>query len=266
MGKGVSTAIVALIVVIIFGIATVSFQPSTQNIESFIKKASSEIQPSEVPGHTVSQTTAPSPDAKYITTNPINLTQIEKISKFRSCEGHDFSGHNFLGQVENNSSMKHYVMPLPEFLNDTASVYAPFDGTVYVDGSHPEIGLGERGDALELISKLEPNAVFLFDHINILPTLKKGDQVKAGQPIGYAVTTGGHDFDLALRAINQPNAISHFGNTFDSVFNHMTPEVLAEYQDVGLTKEALFFSKEFRDAHPCDFVSISKDGWVYLKH
>lgn len=144
--------------------------------------------------------------------------------------------------------------------------FAPFDGTVHIEGVHPPMGQGERGDSLELMSKQEPKAVFIFFHIRIATDFKHGDPVKAGQLIGYAVTPGASDFDLGLRAINQTNANSRFGDTFDSIFSHMNPEVLAKYQAVGANLENLFINKESRDAHPCTFVGDSADNWIILKH
>jgi hypothetical protein len=119
-------------------------------------------------------------------------------------------------------------------------------------------------------------------HINTIATLKKGDSVKSGQLVGYAATAGGegNDFDLVVRAINQPPPVGEYGMS-DSVFNHMTPEVLAEYEKFGFTKDAMFFTKEFRDSRPCLFATVaaepnertgiqpaiqtSDDNWVFLK-
>lgn len=237
---------------------TVSSSGNTQKFESLDIKAPTTSQ--------IGKSSLPSPDAEYITANPVDLTQIEKISKFRSCAGHDFSGHNFLGQVEAKSSMKHYLKPLPQFQNNKTAAFAPFDGTIHIEGVHPPMGQGERGDSLELMSQQEPNAVFIFFHIRTATDFKHGDLIEAGQLIGYAATNISYDFDLGLRAINQTNANSRFGDTFDSIFNHMTPEVLTQYQKVGLNKENLFVSKEFRDAHPCTFVGDSADNWIILKH
>ncbi len=260
-----AAGLLIILVVGIFGLGQVKRYPSSENIQ------------------TRSTSTAPSPNAPYITANPIDLSQIEKISKFRSCAGHDNSGHNFFGEVETDRSMKHYVKPLAAFDDDKARIHSPFDGTVYsADGPHPELGPGQaRGGSLELMSSMEPHAVVLLGHITALAGLKKGDTVQSGQLLGYATTSGGSDFDLVLRAINQPGAQSTFGDTFDSVFNHMTPQVLAEYAKFGLTKDAMFFSKEFRDQHPCLFgtvaaepnersgpqpdIQTSPDNWVFLK-
>ena len=169
--------------------------------------------------------------------------------------------------------MKHYIKPLSEFDNNKTTIYAPFDGTVYVDGSQPAFGIGERERAgeetLELMSPLDQHAVFIIWHIHFIAPLKNGDKVKAGQLLGYAVTSvtsKNYDFDFGVRYINQPNTISRFGNTFDSIFNHMTSEVLSEYEKFGLSKEAMFFSREFRESYPCTFNrGQSDDDWVFLK-
>ena len=34
----------------------------------------------------------------FVAANPINLSQIARISKFRSCIGHDYSGFNAVGK------------------------------------------------------------------------------------------------------------------------------------------------------------------------
>ncbi|HEX9804392.1 MAG TPA: hypothetical protein VGA67_01815, partial [Candidatus Dojkabacteria bacterium] len=48
-----------------------------------------------------------SEEKNLITSNPIDLSQISRISKFRSCAGHNFSGYNVQGVRESNRSMKH---------------------------------------------------------------------------------------------------------------------------------------------------------------
>ena len=44
-----------------------------------------------------------------ILANPLDLTQIKLLSKFRSCVGHDYSGRNAKGEKETDRSMKHYI-------------------------------------------------------------------------------------------------------------------------------------------------------------
>src|SRR5437868_5023633 len=68
----------------------------------------------------------------FVTAAPLDMTQMESISKFRSCSGHDYSGHNIAGEVETGRSMKHYASPLHEFrgTEDKVKVFAPFDGKI----------------------------------------------------------------------------------------------------------------------------------------
>lgn len=260
--KKVIFLIVIIVVVVILGGAV--YLGYIKPLSGGVKDRATDV--IEIEKNSMGKENTPSIDAKYITHNPINVSQIERISKFRSCAGHDFSGRNFAGQIEKNSSMKHYAKPLAEF-SGGAEFYAPFDGSVYIDNTHPGFGEGERGDSLEFISPLESNAVVILAHINVLPKFKQhGIAVKAGELVGRSVTSGGSDFDLALRALNQPNSPSRFGNTFDSVFNHMTPEVLAEYEQVGLRRDTMLISWEYRKENPCVFGGGNKieDNWVYL--
>lgn len=55
--------------------------------------------------------------------------------------------------------------------------------------------------------------------------------------------------------------------TFDSIFYHMTPAVLAEFNAKGVSLDNIIISKDYRDAHPCNF-NITYDrpeDWVVLK-
>ncbi len=65
---------------------------------------------------------------------------------------------------------------------------------------------------------------------------------------------------------------SPFGN-LDSIFNHMSDEVLAQYEKRGMTKEKIIVSKEERDQNPCVYMdqgpyfnnSDDPSNWVELK-
>src|SRR3989344_44974 len=72
---------------------------------------------------------------RFITANPLDITQIDGFSKYRSCMGHDFRAPDLSGEVEATPrSMKHYVMVKPEFHGtiDKVSAFAPFDGIISV--------------------------------------------------------------------------------------------------------------------------------------
>jgi len=196
--------------------------------------------------------------SKFITANPLDLTQIKAISKFRSCEGHDYSGKNIDGESETNRSMKHYVEAVDSLAHTTNQVkaLAPFDGKI---GSI-EIDENPRGVQVWLSPENGGNWKFVFFHIDLLPNVTKGTEVKAGELIGYADLADAANFDIALKVIG-------FSQKFDSVFDHMEDSVMQQYQDAGLTAENIVVTKDTRDADPCDFGQGSDmDGWIIINN
>ena len=72
-----------------------------------------------------------------------------------------------------------------------------------------------------------------------------------------------------------PKKIDNWTDPFtdlDSVFDHMSDEVLAKYQETGLDKENIVISKEDRDQNPCQYQDQgpyflnqdAPDNWVEL--
>lgn len=216
----------------------------------------------------------PSQDAKYIKVVPLDLTQIEGISKYRSCAGHDYSGYNFEQTKEENRSMKHYIFPISEFQGtiDKVKMFAPFDGKVSnIDAESDQIGKsGKRpktGNSIRFSTPVDKNAYFEFSHIYFVKDFKVGDKVKSGELVGYAALGDeGNDFDIVLSGPRETmNAV------FGSAFDHMTDSVLAEFAKYGITPENTKFTKEYRDANPCDFDAPSVGGrtnsdWIQLNH
>lgn len=179
-------------------------------------------------------------EEKFITANPLDLSEISSLSKFRSCMGHDYSGKNTSGETETNRSMKHYIT-LKEGI-EKAKAFAPFDGEV------SSIEQPERGYQVWLKPDANSNFAFIFFHLE--PQVKKGDKVKAGEQIGYGLIVGeGGNFDMTIKGFEG------FGGPkiFDSPFYHMTDEVLSEYQQKGITLENIIISKDNRDKNPCTF-------------
>jgi len=216
----------------------------------------------------------PSTDAKYITAVPLDLTQIQSISKYRSCSGHDFSGYSFEQTKEENRSMKHYIYPITEFQGtiNKVKMFAPFDGEVSsIDWEKDQIGQpGKRpmtGNGIRFSTPVDKNAYFEFSHIYFVKDFKVGDEVKAGDLIGYAALGDqGNDFDIVLSGPRET-----MNATFDSAFDHMTDSVLAEFAKYSVTPENTKVTKEYRDANPCNYDSPSQSGrtgddWVTLKH
>lgn len=216
----------------------------------------------------------PSTTAKYITTMPLDLSQIQGISKYRSCAGHDFAGYSFEQTQETNRSMKHYVYPIPAFQGtiDKVKMFAPFDGTVSnieLESDHAgEPGKRpQSGNGITFSTPADENVGFSFDHIYFVREFKVGDEVRAGDLIGYAALGDkGNDFDLVLSGSRLKNE-----KAYGSVFDHMTDSVLSEFAKYGITPENTKVTKEYRDANPCNFGGQGDGGrlsesWVQLKH
>lgn len=201
-----------------------------------------------------------SKDDIFITASPVDLTQIQKISPLRSCVGHDYSGLNINGEKEDTRSMKHYVQPLAEFngTRDKVNLYAPFDGTVArVQENQDELAAKDpRFGGVGIAFYPDSSKLWTMEYGHVYPfaNLKEGSKVKAGEPIGYAyVQNNGSSFDLALWLDKEGSRTFRDDGTqrLDSILNHMTPEVLAEFSKYGVGKENLIVSKEFRDIHQC---------------
>lgn len=210
--------------------------------------------------YTWSQFKWPSPTAKYITAVPVDLEQIQSISKYRSCAGHIRDGYTFKGVLENDSSMKHYFLPIPELQGtlDKVKLFAPFDGTIInIDYEKDKI-IPERphnGGGLHFVSSVDPNAVIVYGHIYTVKEYKVGDKVKAGELVGYAsLGQKGNDFDIDL---STPGGTGAYNNreVLDSIFDHMTPKVLDAFAKYGITPENTKFTKEYRDANPCNYAT-----------
>ena len=193
-------------------------------------------------------------DLAFITSSPVDLSQINNFSKFRSCSGHDYSGTNVDGIAESMRSMKNYAAPDSSFSDtkDKIKVYAPFDGSIAFVGASKGRGVG-----LGLKPEVANGWVFEFGHIQPLSSIGKGSTVKSGQLIGYAdVSQGAGAFDLQLY---YPKVINIGFSGLDSFMNHLTPTVTANFADYGFTKENMIISKTTRDAAPCK-ASEKKDN------
>ncbi len=199
---------------------------------------------------------------KFIVANPIDLSQITSISKFRSCAGHDYSSMNVKGELEKERSMKHYLAPLRSLVGSTGTikVFAPFDGTI-TSIEEEQVAIGKQ---VWISGPSTDEWIFVFFHISLLPGLKKGSAVKAGQLLGYAdLPQNAHDFDIALKKFQLFS-----GQVLDSPFNYMAPSVLQHYDAKGVTVDNVITSKETRDASPCTTFGGGEDNsqdWVILK-
>lgn len=225
---------------------------------------------------------AQSEPAPQIISNFTDLDKIEKISKYRSCAGHVTVPQD--GR-EGRRNMKHYFWVKPEYNKEkTVEIYSPYDG--YVSVLRSEQGLNLEG---EIWIRPKSNLVFLppigvwqfsVQHIDVKKDLKIGSEVKAGELIGYAALSEkrGNSFDIVFGKMSIiPKKIDNWTAPFtdlDTVFNHMSKEVFAKYEQKGITsKEDLIISKEKRDQALCEYQGegpyfnnqFAEDNWTMLK-
>lgn len=205
-----------------------------------------------------------------IVANFTEIDKIEKISKYRSCAGHTTVPQD---EREMKRSMKHYFWVKPEHLGaDTIEIYSPYDGFVTSTRQDPTEGLeGEIWIAPKDIFVVLPPIgrwTFSVQHINILEGLKRGSEVKAGELIGYgavSATANRNTFDVVYgKGTLMPKMIDNWMGPFsdlDSVFNQMSGDVFAQYQEKGITsKDEIIISREERDQNPCTY----KDSGPYF--
>lgn len=120
-----------------------------------------------------------------LTSNFMDIDKIERISKFRSCQGHTVVPQN---GSESKRNMKHYVILKPEYWGGgkKAAVYAPFDGQVKGIRSEKEKGL--EGEISFGVGANSREVSYL--HLDILDSVKERQKVKSGQIVGYASDKG----------------------------------------------------------------------------
>ena len=190
---------------------------------------------------------------RFITVNPLDLSQIEGFSKYRSCMGHDFRAPSLSGEKESTPrSLKHYVMVKPKFHGtvDKVSAFSPFDGTISVIDDD----LGGPGDQQIWLT---PDSIsprqwhFVFFHINLKEGLKKGSAVKAGDLIGTANLRRGPDnitsnFDIAVKFTRPMHR-----SAIDAPLNHAVQNVLDEYREYGVSANDFIIPEKERDAVAC---------------
>jgi hypothetical protein len=194
-----------------------------------------------------SRVATPTVDARtlrFVTASPMDLEQIARISKFRSCSGHDYSGKDIDGVVEHERSMKSYAIPLKSLdgTKGQVKVIAPFDAVV-IDRSQ-----GKLAENLDLEPVAAPGWVYELGHITVDASITAGSHLDAGQLIGTYDESGAFDLQLWFGGHNTVNTTNGY---FDSIFSHVTPAVEALLERYGISASDLVVTREYRDAHPC---------------
>lgn len=190
---------------------------------------------------------------KFVEVNYIELEKIEKISKFRSGVGHDYSD-----DFETCRSMKHYYSPFDTLIWNNVNVYSPVAGTI------SRIREEWAGTQLEIRSEEYPAFTFIIFHMDLLETPKVGDKFTKGQQLGTHIGTQTTS-DIAV-GIN-----TNKGYKLVSYFDVMTDSLFTAYQAKGMiTRSDAIISKEARDN---DLLSCNEevftdegtlDNWIIL--
>ncbi|MBI4032623.1 hypothetical protein HY374_02870 [Candidatus Berkelbacteria bacterium] len=205
-----------------------------------------------------------SDEKPVVTAQFVDLSHVDAISRFRSCQGHLVVPQD---GSEPPSNMKHYFRLTREAsaAPSVVPLYAPFAGYVvgvrrfhgpeYAAGSSEISIAAQRGSILG-----SRDWQFTFLHIVPAPGIKKGTAVTAGQLVGHAALDyqTPHSFDVAYsKSALLPKKIDGWMSPYralESVFAHMDPMVLAAYQPLGVTTEAdAIISREARTATPCQY-------------
>lgn len=194
---------------------------------------------------------------KFIQTDFVDLSRIYSISKFRSAEGHDFSGggetcrsmkHYFTPQYDATSTKDSKGLPPPPDGVTDISIFSPVDGTItQVSSERTPVG-----NQVYIVPDKAPQFTIRLFHVWVNKDVHGGfgpfgwggSHVKAGQKIGVIGKSQGTD--VAVQIGNMP-----WDENFVSYFSVMPDSVFASYQTRGVkSPDELIITKEYRDAHP----------------
>lgn len=191
------------------------------------------------------------------TSDAVNPWLVAKVSRFRSGEGHDYSD-----DFESCRSMKHYYLPKDASFTDFA-LFAPADGVVV--GLQESFAPAWKGVDVAMSLVQAPAFEVAIFHIQPVKPLHLGEQVRAGQWLGWSAKREGTATDVAV-GVHTPEGFKLF-----SFFQLMQPRVFAPYRARGVPDPAaLVITREERDADPlsCEGQTFSSSGhlphWVTL--
>ena len=191
---------------------------------------------------------------RFVIFNYIELDKINRISKFRSSQGHDYSD-----AFEHCRSMKHYYEPKGTVDWTSIKIYSP------VTGKLTRVEEEWAGTKLEIASDDYPAFRFSVFHINLSKQRNLDEQVMAGELLGTHI--GLETWSDISVIVNDPTRQGRMVSYFDV----MTDAVFNEYRNRGVnSREDLIIPKTVRDANPltCSgdtFMGIDTiENWVIL--
>jgi len=191
---------------------------------------------------------------KFVSINYIELDKIERISKFRSGIGHDYSDG-----FESCRSMKHYFQPKSNIDWSQIKIFSPVDGTVV------RIFEEWAGTQVQVQSTTVPSCTMIIFHIALQKPLIVGDAVSAGQLLGMHIGSQTmSDIAVGFSVQNNWKLVSYFDVMSDSLFQ--------QYSVRGISsRNECIISKEARDADSlkCSGETFGSSGtmenWVTLQ-
>lgn len=196
------------------------------------------------------------PLPQFIELFPIEMDKIQRISKFRSSVGHDYSDF-----VEHCRSMKHYFEPKSSIDWSQVKVYSPVDGKI------TRVENEWAGTKIEMECKAYPAFRIVIFHINLSNPLQVGDVVTKGQQLGFHFGSATYS-DVSCIA-NDP---THQGRMV-SFFYLATDGLMRSLASRGInSRDDLIISKQLRDANPltCNgdqfAVGDTLAGWKVLNN
>jgi hypothetical protein len=186
---------------------------------------------------------------KFVERDFTQLSKIERISKFRSGVGHDYSD-----SFESCRSMKHYYSVYASYrMNNTVEIYSPVAGDIVSitnDWHGASIGLNNK--QIQIRPAGQPAFIIRIFHCDLASSAGvTGKKVNAGELLGYArlyyddLPEYADSFDIAV-FVNTPEGvrlISYFDILENVVFDSYMSRGATSPQDFIITKEA-------RDADP----------------
>lgn len=217
-------------------------QPETQNPE----EAETEETATE------ELTASPSQSDKFISKSPVKVSEITKISKFRSCAKEAYGETSFQDQEEPKSSLKHYF----NLKDSGTSISAPFDGEI----------IRKNSNSLVIETRTFNGWIMDISGINPENTLAEGSQIKSGDKIGKSLDDS---LEIAMMGFSKSQKgvlyEDYSKKNLDPFFSHLNDSVGTEFSDKGATVALMAVSKTDRDSKKCDFKSANDEDWITLK-
>lgn len=187
----------------------------------------------------------------------IDLSKIERFSRFRSGVGHSFSDG-----TESCRSMKHYYQPRIGIDWTTVAITAPVSGWIWSMTND-----GGRGMRIDIFPTAYPAATVELFHVTPAQGIVRGIMVTAGTVLGTHASQATMS-DISVR-LELPSKAFRLVSYFDV----MSDATFAAYQARGVaSRQAAIITKAERDADPITCTGESPfpspgriENWLVLR-